>query len=355
MAVSPRRQLQFWGIAFAIFVLVLWLLGGTLLPFLLGAGVAYFLDPLADRLQRIGLSRVVATSLIAITGLLVFVLVLLLAVPALIAQVQALVLAAPDYIANLIDFLSRRYPEIFNESSALRRNLSGAETMMRDSGATVVNGVLAGSLQVLDFLVLLFLSPVIAFYLLLDWDRMVLKINQNLPREHGPTIRRLARDIDTVLAGFVRGQLSVCLILGIFYALALKAIGLQYGFLVGIVAGLISFIPYVGSTVGLVLSVGIALIQFWDEKFWIVATAGIFLFGQFFEGNVLSPNLIGKSVGLHPVWLILALAVFGSLFGFTGLLVAVPATAALGVIGRFLVEQYRASPLFTGQAPPEGE
>ena len=216
------------------------------------------------------------------------------------------------------------------------QNLTGAEAMLREGGMTVLNQVLAGSLKVLDFLFLLVVTPVVAFYLLLDWDRMLAQINAILPREHAPTIRRLAREIDVVLAGFVRGQLSVCLILGVFYALALMAIGLQFGFLVGLVAGLISFVPYVGSVVGLLLSVGIALFQFWDDKFWILATAGIFLFGQFVEGNILSPNLIGKSVGLHPVWLILALSVFGALFGFAGLLVAVPVAAALGVIGRFL-------------------
>ena len=188
------------------------------------------------------------------------------------------------------------------------------------------------------------MTPVVAFYLLLDWDRMVARSTRSLPREHAPTIRRLARDIDVVLAGFVRGQLSVCLILGVFYAVALMAIGLQFGFLVGLIAGLISFIPYVGSVVGLLLSVGIALFQFWDDKLWILVTAGIFLFGQFVEGNILAPNLIGKSVGLHPVWLILALSVFGTLFGFAGLLVAVPVAAALGVIGRFLVEQYLREP-----------
>ena len=171
----------------------------------------------------------------------------------------------------------------------------------------MLNQVLVGSLQVLDFLVVLVVTPVVAFYLLLDWDRMVARINAWLPREHAPTIRGLAREIDVVLAGFVRGQLSVCLILGVFYAVALMAIGLQFGFLVGLVAGLISFVPYVGSIVGLVLSVGIALFQFWDDKFWIIVTAGIFFFGQFVEGNILAPNLIGKSVGLHPVWLILAL------------------------------------------------
>jgi predicted PurR-regulated permease PerM len=353
MAVSARRQFWFWGIAFAVFVLALWILGATLLPFLLGAGVAYFLDPLADRLERLGLNRLAATVVIAATGIVAFVLAVLLVVPALIEQVYGLIAALPDYIARLMEFLSRRYPDIFGENSPLMRNLSGAETMLRDGGITVLNQVLAGSLKVLDFLILLFVSPVVAFYLLLDWDRMLDRINAVLPRAHAPTIRRLAREVDVVLAGFVRGQLSVCLILGAFYAVALMAIGLQFGVLVGATAGLVSFIPYVGSVVGLVLSVGIALFQFWDEKLWIVVTAGIFLFGQFVEGNILAPNLIGKSVGLHPVWLILALAVFGTLFGFTGLLVAVPVAAALGVIGRFLLEQYRASPLYTGQLPPE--
>ena len=353
MAVSARQQLRFWGIAFAVFVMVLWLLGATLLPFLVGAGLAYFLDPLADRLERLGLNRLLSTMVIAVSALLVFVLLIVLALPALIEQVQGLVVAAPDYIADLIEFLSRRYPDLFGENSTLRENLSGFETMLRDSGMTVVNGVLAGSLRVLDFLFLIVVAPVVAFYLLLDWDRMLARINENLPREHAPTIRRLARDIDAVLAGFVRGQLSVCVILGVFYAVALMAIGLQFGFLVGLIAGLISFVPYVGSVVGLILSVGIAMFQFWDDKFWILATAGIFFFGQFVEGNILSPNLIGKSVSLHPVWLLLALAVFGTLFGFAGLLVAVPVAAALGVIGRFLVEQYRASPLFTGRLPPD--
>ena len=355
MAVSARKQLQFWGIGFALLCLVLWLLGSTLLPFLLGAGMAYFLDPLADRLERLGMNRVAATSVIAISGILALAAALIFAVPALIGQIQALVAATPDYIANLAAFLGRRYPELFGEHSRLMRSLTDVETMMREGGLTVANTVLVGALGVFQVLLLLVVSPVVAFYLLLDWDRMIANVNAMLPREHALTIRGLARDIDTVLAGFVRGQLTVCLILGTFYAVALMAIGLQYGFLVGMLAGMLSFIPYVGSATGLVLSVGIAAIQFWGQPVWIFVTAGIFLFGQFVEGNVLAPNLIGKSVGLHPVWLLLALSVFGTLFGFAGLLVAVPVAAALGVIGRFLIDQYMASPLYTGRAPPPPE
>lgn len=353
MAVSPRKQLQFWGIALATLVVVLWLLGSVLLPFLLGAGLAYFLDPLADRLQRLGMNRIWATALIAFAMVLGFVAFLVVAVPALVWQVQGLVAALPEYVSQVAALLARRYPEVFGEESRIMRNLTDVETMLREGGLPVLNQVLAGGLVVLDTLIVLVVTPVVAFYLLLDWDRMIARVDAWLPREHALTIRGLAREVDSVLAGFVRGQLSVCVILGVFYAVALMAIGLQFGFLVGLLAGLVSFIPYVGSVVGLTLSVGIALFQFWDDKAWIVVTAGIFLFGQFVEGNVLAPNLIGKSVGLHPVWLILALSVFGTLFGFTGLLVAVPVAAALGVVGRFLIDQYLASPLYTGR-PPEG-
>lgn len=350
MATSPKRQAKFWGIGFAILALVLWLLGTTLLPFLLGAGMAYFLDPVADRLEKLGLNRISATLVIAVTAVLVFTAILLFAVPALIEQVQGLVVALPGYLDQITTILGDRYPRLFGDQSPIMRNLDEIEAAMRDNGITVLNQVLAGSLEVLNFIFLLVVAPVVAFYLLLDWDRMLAKINTMVPRPYAPTVRRLAREVDVVLAGFVRGQLTVCLILGSFYALSLMAIGLQFGFLIGITAGLIAFVPYVGSVVGLMLSVGIALFQFWDEKIWIVATAGIFFFGQFVEGNILSPNLIGKSVGLHPVTLILALSIFGALFGFAGLLVAVPVAAALGVIGRFLLERYMESPIYTGKA-----
>ena len=173
MAVSARKQLQFWGIGFALLCLVLWLLGSTLLPFLLGAGMAYFLDPLADRLQRLGLNRVAATSVIAISGILALAAALIFAVPALIGQIQALVAATPDYIANLAAFLGRRYPDLFGEHSRLMRSLTDVETMMREGGMTVANTVLVGALGVFQVLLLLVVSPVVAFYLLLDWDRMI--------------------------------------------------------------------------------------------------------------------------------------------------------------------------------------
>jgi predicted PurR-regulated permease PerM len=353
MALTPRSQLLFWGVGLLLLALLVWLLAGSLLPFLAGAAIAYFLDPIADRLQRLALSRLLATVIITVGVILVFAGLLLLALPALVNQAQALIDAVPVYLGNLRELLARRFPDLLDTSSDLRGSLGSAEQALRDGGLTVLNSVLASSLAFLDTLIILVVTPVVAFYLLLDWDNLVTKVDALLPRQHLTTIRRLAREIDAVLAGFVRGQFSVCLILGTFYAIALALVGLPFGFLVGILAGLISFIPYVGAIIGGLLAIGIALVTFWEQPWWILVTAGVFAFGQFVEGNILSPNLIGKSVGLHPVWLILALSVFGAMFGFAGLLIAVPVSAALGVLGRFAVERYLASPLYGGR-PPSG-
>jgi predicted PurR-regulated permease PerM len=193
---------------------------------------------------------------------------------------------------------------------------------------------------------------VVAFYLLHDWDRMVETIDGWVPRQHREIVRALAREIDVVLAGFVRGQTAVCLILGSFYAAGLSLAGLNFGLLIGLVSGVISFIPYVGSMTGLVLAVGVAIAQFWPAWTPILVVAGIFFVGQFFEGYVLGPKLVGESVGLHPVWLMFALFAFAYLFGFVGMLVAVPLAAAAGVLARFALRQYRASPLYTGGERP---
>lgn len=350
MMVVRSRQAWFWVAALAVFIVVLWILGDTLLPFVLGAAIAYFLDPVADRLERAGLSRVFATAVISAGVILVFALTILLIVPALIEQVRQAIDAAPGLLDRLQTWIGTLFPRFSNEDQLLRRALASVEGSLAEVGPNVINSVLSSSLAVVDFVVLIVVAPVVAFYLLLDWDRMIAKVDSWLPRRHKHTIRGIFIDIDRVLAGFVRGQFSVCFILGTFYALALSLVGLPFGFLVGMLAGFLSFIPYVGSLTGGVLSIGIALVTFWSTPIWIVATALVFGFGQFVEGNILSPKLIGKSVGLHPVVLIFALAVFGKLFGFAGLLVAVPAAASLGVLSRFLLERYLESPLYRGLA-----
>ncbi len=348
MALPVNIQLRYWGIATAIFLVALWYLGDVMLPFILGGAIAYVLDPIADALERLGLSRVLATVVITLLAILLFVVMTLAVIPTLVEQAVALVNVAPEVARNLQAFLTERFPQIMDEGSTLRQSLNELGETIKSQGGALVNGLLNSALGVLNVLLLVFIVPVVAFYLLLDWDRMIARIDDLLPRDHAPTIRRLAAEIDATLASFIRGQGTVMLILGVFYASALMIVGLQFGLVVGAVAGLVSFIPYVGAIVGGGLAIGLALFQFWGEWPMIGVVAAIFFAGQMLEGNILTPKLVGDSVGLHPVWLLLALSVFGSLFGFVGMLVAVPVSAAFGVLARFGIEQYKAGLLYRG-------
>ena len=348
MALPVREQLKYWGIAAAVFALLLWLLGDVLVPFLLGAAVAYLLDPVADWLEQNGFSRTWATVVITFLAVLVLVVLIVLLVPTLARQTTQLVEVAPQMADNLESFLTQRFPSLVEEDSIVRRSLRDFGEAIQSRGGQVVQAAFTSLGSLVNVVVLLVIVPVVAFYLLMDWDRLVAEIDSLLPRDHAPTIRRLARQIDDSLAGFIRGQGTVCLILGVYYAAALMAVGLQFGLVVGLIAGLLTFIPYIGAIVGGVLSIGLALFQFWGDWLWIVAVWAIFQSGQFVEGNILTPNLVGSHVGLHPVWLIFALAAFGALFGFVGLLVAVPVAAMIGVLTRFAVERYRVSALYRG-------
>ena len=348
MALPVDKQLRYWGVAAAIFLVALWYLGDVILPFVLGGAIAYCLDPIADRFERWGLSRVLATVVITLFAILIFVIMTLAVIPTLVEQAVALVNVAPELARNLQAFLTERFPQVMDEGSVLRQSLNELGETIKSKGGALVNGLVTSALSLLNVLLLVFIVPVVAFYLLLDWDHMVARIDDLLPRDHAPVIRRLAREVDATLASFIRGQGTVMLILGVFYASALMIAGLQFGLVVGAVAGLVSFIPYVGAIVGGGLAIGLALFQFWGEWLMIGVIAAIFFAGQMLEGNILTPKLVGGSVGLHPVWLLLALSVFGALFGFVGLLVAVPVSAALGVLARFGTEQYKAGLLYRG-------
>ncbi|MDU8913229.1 AI-2E family transporter [Aestuariicoccus sp. MJ-SS9] len=348
MALPVLEQLKYWGVALAVFAVTLWFLGDVLLPFVLGGAIAYFLDPVADRLERMGLSRGAATGVITIAAIVIFVIMALSVVPALIQQTLQLFNTAPQLFRDLQAFLTESFPSVMVEDSAVRQTLVGIGDTIRERGGQLLETALNSAASLINIVLLFVIVPVVAVYLLLDWDNMTARIDELLPRDHAPTIRILATEIDRTLAGFIRGMGSVCLILGTYYALALWLVGLQFGLVVGVVAGILTFIPYVGAIVGGALAIGLALFQFWGDWGWIVAVAVIFQIGQLLEGNVLTPKLVGNSVGLHPVWLILALSVFGSLFGFVGMLVAVPLAASLGVLIRFLIRQYRDSRLYRG-------
>ncbi|MBZ4022221.1 AI-2E family transporter [Rhodobacter sp. TJ_12] len=348
MALPVRQQMTYWGAGLAVLVLTLWGLGDVILPFLVGGAIAYFLDPLADRLERAGASRAVATATIAFIATTAFVVIGLAIVPTLVRQLSDLVETAPAIAQRLQAFLTSTFPSLMEPGSAVNEALAGVGEAIKARGAELAQTLLSSAMGVVNALVFIIVVPVVAFYMLLDWDHMVAKIDALLPRDHAPTIRHLAREIDRVLSGFVRGQLSVCLILATFYGVALMAAGLNFGLLAGAVAGMLTFIPYVGALVGGVLAIGLALYQFWGEWFAIGIVAGIFAVGQFLEGNIITPRLVGSSVGLHPLWLIFALSAFGTLFGFVGMLVAVPVAAMIGVLVRFALDHYREGRLYRG-------
>ncbi|WP_347266562.1 AI-2E family transporter [Paracoccus sp. (in: a-proteobacteria)] len=352
MQLPVQKQVWYWSGAAILLMLLLWGIGNTLTPFILGAAVAYLLDPLADRLERLGLSRATSVVMLTMGALVIFGALVLLLLPVVSRQTGALIDSAPEMFGKLQHFLTMRFPEVFTEGSQANAALTRIGEQIGQRGGQLFSTVVGSVLSVVSVIMLVVVVPVVAFYLLLDWDGMVARLDDLLPRDHADTIRGIAREIDAALSGFVRGQGTVILILGTFYSVALALIGLPSGLAIGVIAASLSFIPYVGVLIGGALAIGVALFAFWGQWIWIGAVIAVFAIGQVVEGNYLQPKIVGSSVGLHPVWLMLALTVFGKLFGFVGLLVAVPIAAALGVLVRFLVGRYKQSALYTGREPP---
>ncbi|MDS7596706.1 AI-2E family transporter [Agrobacterium tumefaciens] len=348
-----RRQVFFWVGALILFIVFLTVFSSILLPFVAGMALAYFLDPVADWLERRGLNRMMATVVILVTFVLLFTLSLIIIIPVIVAQASEFITRIPQYISSLQQLIAgadtNLLPDwVSSQINAVKENFS--KLLAEGAGfiGTLLTQIWNSGKSLIDVVSLLVVTPVVAFYLLLDWDRMIDKVDSWIPRDSVHTVRQIARDMDKTIAGFVRGQGSLCLILGVYYAVGLSLVGLNFGLLIGLFSGLISFIPYVGSMVGLILAVGVALVQFWPDYIYVVLTLAVFFSGQFIEGNILQPKLVGGSVGLHPVWLMFALFAFGALFGFVGLLVAVPAAAAVGVLVRFALSRYLQSDLYHG-------
>lgn len=348
-----RRQIQFWLISLVVFCVFLFVFADVLLPFVAGAAVAYLLDPVCDRLENTGMGRLWATLSILLAFVVLLILFFILLLPLLGNQLALFLDYFPELVRQLQALINDRFGDRLATVAGI--NLADLQSSMADlvgQGAAFVGklaqSIWSGGQALLSILSLFVITPVVAFYLLLDWDHMVGKIDNWLPRDHLEELRGLAREMDGAVAGFVRGQLSVCLLLGTFYAVALALAGLNFGLLIGMGAGLVSFIPFVGAGLGFIVSIGVGLVQFWPDWPMIVIIGAIFAAGQFLEGNILQPKLVGGSTGLHPVTLMFALFAFGYLFGFVGMLIAVPAAAMIGVLARFALRQYLASPVYRG-------
>lgn len=344
MLLMIRRNVLIGAGLTLIAVLLLTRLGGVMLPFILGIAIAYFLDPVADRLQSLGLSRGWATALIALAVLAVIALAVFLLIPALVGQLTQLANAVPNAVAAAIRFLNERFPQLMQPDGFVYRTLTELSERFRTEALRVLGGTLRSVVSVISTIFVVIAIPTVAVYMLYDWDRMITAVNRRLPVRHAATIRTAARDIDAVLSGFVRGQFIVGAMLATFYSGVLMTMGLRYALIIGIAAGVLNFIPYLGSFSGFFIAVGVALVQFWGDWWQVAAVGAVFVFGQIMEGNVITPRIVGDSVKLHPVWLLVALAVFGGLFGFLGLLLAVPVAASLGVIVRMFDQRWMASP-----------
>ena len=346
-----NRNWVFWLTMLAIFCLLFYVLRSVLLPFVAGIIIGYLLDPFTTKLQKIGVkNRALATVLVMLICFIILIPALGLLIGMIDEQVGRFLGAVPEYAANfakrvepLFIELQDKFPGL--EADKVREYIRGNLANSMKLIASVAQKVVSGGFALVNLLSLLLITPVVAFYMLRDWHSFLGNVDELLPEKYKDTIRNLAHQIDRILAGFIRGQLSVCVLLGTFYATGLYLVGLELGVLVGFIAGLISFIPYVGSISGFVISMGIALAQFstWGPIAQVVA---VFMVGQFIEGNFLTPKLVGENVGLHPVWVMFALLAGGVLLGFLGLMIAVPVAAIIGVLIRYAIEQYKESSLY---------
>ena len=345
-----------WLILLATLGAMLWLLGPVLMPFVAAALFAYLADPLVDRLER-RMNRGLAVSLVFLVGALVVVFVLLLLVPFTERQIGAFLAQLPVWLdwfqTRATPWLEARFgisPDVLDT----KRILAALQDNWKEAGgfaATVLGKVSKSGMAVVGWTLNLVMVPVVAFYLLRDWDVLVERIHALIPRSIEPVVARLARESDDVLGAFLRGQLSVMLSLGAFYGIGLWLVGVSVGPLIGKIAGLISFVPYLGAITGVVMGVIAALVQYQDWTH-VLLVLGVFAVGQTLEGYVLVPRLVGDRIGLHPVAVIFAVLAGGELFGFLGILLALPVASVIMVVLRYLHERYTQSALYTATAEP---
>lgn len=352
-----ERQVLFWLAALLVFLLALLALKDVLLPFLIGIVIAYALNPIADRMTTVGVHRAVASGLIVVALLVTLVLLGVFLVPMLAEQLQQMGMSLPaemERLRKLVEqWAQERLGSRFGDFKAgLDRIVADLSSNWSGLASVVAKSVWAQGLALVNFVSVLLITPLVVFYMLVDWHPMLQRLETWLPRDHKTTILRLASEINDAISAFIRGQGVVCMALGLFYAFGLSWVGLRYGLLIGLGTGLLSFIPFIGWALGVLTASSIALVQFWPDTVPLLKVLGVFAFGQALDAALLSPKIVGSKIGLHPVWLIVALFVFSYLFGFAGMLVAVPVAAAIAVLVRFALEVYLSSSIYRGRDTP---
>ena len=347
---TPYKYILILGILLFLCLAFLVSVRGILLPFILAFVLAYLLNPLVEKMSKI-MGRSLASGLIVGVVLFVFVSFLLLLLPLAQAQISDFASRVPlmtekvwTYIKRLILLGNPKmsYQQLYQISGNINQISEG----MLNSIGTGLDHLISGGLAVIQVLALLFISPIVLFYVLKDLPQM--KKEKMIPEHFRPSVREFLSDLNKTLSGFLRGQASVCMILAFYYGIALELLGINLGIIVGILTGILSFIPYVGFFTGLVISILLALAGGATMTQWILL-GGIFLIGNILEGYVLTPYLVGKRVGLHPLWILFSVLAGGCLAGFLGVLLAVPVAAVIGVTLRWLNKLYQASSFYKGE------
>lgn len=353
MSRSQAIHLMVWAALILLALFFLNAVSAILLPFVVGGILAYLFDPMADRLEKRGWPRGVATALITVSFFALLIGLIAWLGPLLYHQLTQLVEKVPDLMRNLEILLRNKGQPAFDALNRLTGNSESVPSSASDvierafeMGGTLLLGLLASGAALLNVLSLLLITPIVSFYLLKDWDACIARFNELLPRAYAPTLRGLARDINRTLAGFLRGQLYVMAILTVFYVIFLSVLGLKFSLVVGVLAGCLVVVPYLGTLISTTLGLIIAYSQYGaDTVFWLVVA--VFVLGQLLESQVLTPKVIGESVGLHPLWMLFAMLSGGVLAGFIGVLLAIPLAAIISVLVKFVVALYLDSPLYT--------
>jgi predicted PurR-regulated permease PerM len=345
-----ETQTRFWLVAFAVFAGLVWLLKPVLLPFVAGMVIAYFLAPVVNFLAARGVPRWLGALGVLLGFGVIAAAIIMLILPLISSQIGALLNALPGYSEKVrehylpwIENWITRFPpeDVEKLRSAAGQSAAEAAGFL----GNILKSLVANGVRLIDTMAMAIVTPVVAFFTLRDWPTLTQTIDSILPRRYYDVIVGQLEEIDSTLSGFIRGQALVCLSLGIIYSVGLAFTGLQYSAAIGVTAGMLSFIPYVGTAFGWITSLILALVQF-DDWQHIAMVIGVFAFGHFLEAYVLTPRLVGHRVGLHPVWILFALITGVKLMGFLGILIAVPTAAVLGVLTRFLLKQYRNSPMY---------
>lgn len=351
-----ESQTRFWALALILFALVIWILKPVLLPFVSGMAIAYFLNPAVNTLARHKIPRWLGALIVLLGFSVVAGLIVTLILPLLQSQIGALISAVPGYVEQIrshyLPWVQNWLAQFEPEDVDKIRDAAG-QSVGEAAGwiGKLLQHIVTGGFALIDILALMIVTPVVAFYMLRDWPVLTAAIDSCLPRRHYEVIHTQLTEIDNTLSGFIRGQALVCLALGTIYTAGLTLVGLHYSAAIGITAGVLSFIPYVGTIFGWTVSLLLACVQF-DNWTHIGMVVVVFVIGHILEGYVLTPRLVGHRVGLHPVWILFALIADAKLMGFTGVLIAVPTAAVLGVLTRFVLRQYKNSALYKDPLAP---